>query len=123
MKRLPDTELTVMKALWDTGPDTPRARLEQALAPFGWASNTVNTYLSRLTDKGFVAVRRQGKSNLYSPLVNREDYLAYDSRRVVKGLYGSPGNFVAALAREGLEQGELEELQALLHKLERGEKP
>ena len=32
MKRLPDTELEVMKALWDSGPDTPRAALERALA-------------------------------------------------------------------------------------------
>ena len=123
LKRLPDTELTVMKALWDSGAYTSRAQLEQALAPFGWASNTVNTYLARLTDKGFVAAERQGKSNLYSPLVSREDYLAYDSRRVVEGLYGSPRNFVAALAQDGLEQGELEELQALLRQLERGKKP
>ena len=32
MKRLPDTELEVMKALWTSGPDTPRAALDQALA-------------------------------------------------------------------------------------------
>lgn len=44
MKRLPDTELEVMKALWDSGPDTPRAALERALAPHGWAANTINTY-------------------------------------------------------------------------------
>lgn len=43
MKRLPDTELEVMKALWDSGPDTPRAALERALAPHGWAANTINT--------------------------------------------------------------------------------
>ena len=32
MKRLPDTELEVMKALWDSGPETPRAELERRLA-------------------------------------------------------------------------------------------
>lgn len=26
MKRLPDTELEVMKALWASGPDTPHSR-------------------------------------------------------------------------------------------------
>ena len=46
MKRLPDTELEVMKALWATGSNTPRAVLEDRLSPFGWASNTINTYLS-----------------------------------------------------------------------------
>lgn len=122
MKRLPDTELEVMKALWDTGADTPRSTLEAQLAAFGWASNTVNTYLSRLADKGFVSVRRAGKSNLYTPLVSREAYLAYDSRAVLDRLYGTPRNFLAALARDGLERGELEELQALLDQLSGGER-
>ena len=120
MKRLPDAELEVMKVLWELGPDTSRNEVEGGLASFGWAANTVNTYLSRLADKGFVSVRREGKTNLYTPLVSREDYLSFDSRAVLDRLYGSPRNFVAALAREGLEQNELEELQALLEELKGG---
>ena len=118
MKRLPDTELEVMKALWDLGPDTPRVRLEDALSHRGWAANTVNTYLSRLADKGYLSVARRGKSNLYTPLISREDYLAFDSRQVLSRLYGSsPRNFVAALARDGLARQDLEELRELLDEL------
>ena len=120
MKRLPDTELEVMKALWASGPDTTRAQLEQNLEAFRWASNTINTYLTRLVEKGFVSVRREGKTNLYTPLVGREEYLAFDSRAVLDRLYGSPRNFVAALAREGLSRDELDELRALVDQLERG---
>ena len=120
MKRLPDTELEVMKALWASGPDTTRAQLEQSLETFRWASNTINTYLTRLVEKGFVSVRREGKTNLYTPLVGREEYLAFDSRAVLDRLYGTPRNFVAALARDGLDWGELEELQALLEELKGG---
>ena len=120
MKRLPDTEVEVMKALWATGTDTPRALLEDRLAHFGWAANTINTYLSRLADKGFVSVRREGKSNLYTPLVDQESYQAFDSRAVLDRLYGSPRNFVAALAREGFAKGELEDLRALLDQLNGG---
>lgn len=120
MKRLPDTELEVMKALWATGADTPRSVLEDRLSRFGWACNTINTYLSRLVDKGFVSVRREGKSNLYTPLVDREAYQAFDSRSVLDRLYGSPRNFVAALAREGMGREELEELQDLLDQLSGG---
>ena len=120
MKRLPDTELEVMKALWTSGPDTPRAQLDQILAPFGWAVNTINTYLTRLVEQGFVSVRREGRGNLYTPLILREDYQAFDSRAVVSRLYGSPRNFVAALAREGLDRRDLEELQDLLNELSGG---
>lgn len=120
MKRLPDTELEVMKALWETGANTPRAAIEERLSAFHWAANTVNTYLTRLVEKGFVSVQREGRSNFYTPLVDRETYLAFDSRSVLDRLYGTPKNFVAALAREGLEQGELDELRTLLDQLDKG---
>lgn len=118
MKRLPDTELEVLKALWETGADTPRAALETRLEPFGWAVNTINTYLTRLEKKGFLAVEHKRTGNLYTPLVSREDYLAFDSRAALSQLYGSPRNFVAALARAGLKRGELDELRTLLNELE-----
>ena len=119
MRRLPDTELEVMKALWASGPDTPRAALEAALAPRRWASNTINTYLTRLADKGFVAVERAGRGNRYTALVSREDYLAYDSQAVLSRLYGSsPRNFVAALALGGLKREDVAQLRELLDQLE-----
>ena len=119
MRRLPDTELEVMKALWASGPDTPRAALEAALAPRRWASNTINTYLTRLADKGFVAVERAGRGNRYTALVSREDYLAYDSQAVLSRLYGSsPRNFVSALARGGLKREDVAQLRELLDQLE-----
>ena len=121
MKRLPDTELEVMKALWASGADTPRAALDHALAAFQWSPNTINTYLNRLADKGFVSVRREGKSNRYAPLVSREDYLAFDSRAVLSKLYGSsPRNFVAALAQGGLDRKDVDELRELLDQLSGG---
>ena len=118
MKRLPDTELEVIKALWDTGANTPRTVLEARLAERAWAPNTVNTYLTRLVGKGFVAVEHKRTGNLYSPLVSREEYLAFDSRAALSQLYGSPRNFVAALARDGLKQSELDDLRQLLNELE-----
>ena len=118
MKRLPDTELEVMKALWASGPDTPRSQLEESLASFHWAPNTINTYLTRLAEKGFVSVRREGRGNVYTPLVDLESYRTYDSRRVLTRLYGSsPRNFVASLARTGLDRKDLEELRGLLDEL------
>ena len=121
MKRLPDTELEVMKALWSLGRDVPRSALDHALSSFQWSRNTINTYLTRLMEKGFVSVRREGKSNRYTPRISREDYLAFDSRMVLSRLYGSsPRNFVAALAKGGLQQKDLDDLQDLLNELSGG---
>ena len=122
-KRLPDAELSVMQAVWAHGGEVSRGDIEGALASHGWSVNTINTYLTRLADKGFLSARRLGRSNRYTPLVSREDYLSFDSRSVLSRLYGSsPRNFVAALARDGLPPGEVDELMALLDELERGAK-
>lgn len=118
MKRLPDTELEVIKALWDCGPDTPRTVLEERLSEHGWAVNTINTYLTRLVKKGFASVVHNRSGNLYTPLISRDEYQAFDSRATLSQLYGSPRNFVAALARDGLKQSELDDLRRLLNELE-----
>ena len=117
MKRLPDTELEVMKAIWRVGAEVSRSVLEEALSEFGWASNTVNTYLTRLEKKGFLSVEHDRRGNRYTALVTQEDYQAFDSKAVLSQLYGSPRNFVAALVRGGLDRGEIDQLRALLDEL------
>ena len=90
MKRLPDTELEVMKALWasERAP-VPRSSLEEALRDRGWATNTFNTYLSRLAEKGFVSCEKRGKTNYYTPQVRQADYLAFESGTVLNKVFGS----------------------------------
>lgn len=126
MKRLPDTELEVMKALWasERAP-VPRSSLEEALRDRGWATDTFNTYLSRLTEKGFVSCEKRGKTNYYTPQVRQADYLAFESGAVLNKVFGSSlKSFVASLARGGaLRDGELDELQQYLEELRRGDRP
>ena len=124
MKRLPDTELEVMKALWAREGGAARADLEQALEGRGWAANTINTYLSRLAEKGFVACEKRGKANWYTPLVSQADYLSFESSAVLDTVFGrSLKRFVASLARGGeLDDDEVEELQRYLNELKEGRK-
>jgi len=97
-KRLPDAELAVMQAIWAVGGEVSRGDLDGALASHGWSANTVNTYLTRLCEKGFLSSRREGRNNLYTPLVSKDRYLEFESRSVLKRLYGgAPGSLVAAL--------------------------
>ena len=120
MKRLPDAELEVMKVLWELGPDTSRSEVEGGLAAFGWAANTVNTYLSRLADKGFVSVRREGKTNLYTPLISKAHYQEEEGKTILGKLYaGSLRRFAAALHDGGsLRREDVDELRAYLDQLE-----
>lgn len=115
-RRLPDTELEVMQALWASDTPVPRAQLEERLAQtHPMATTTLLTLLSRLSEKGFVRVDKEGRKSLYAPLVTREDYLAAQSRSFIQKLCGgSLSTFASALCDSGLSKEELEELRELL---------
>lgn len=116
IRRLPDTELEVMQALWASDTPVPRAQLEERLAQtHPMATTTLLTLLSRLSEKGFVRVNKEGRKSLYTPLVTREDYLAAQSRSFIQKLCGgSLSTFASALCDSGLSKEELEELRELL---------
>ena len=116
IRRLPDTELEVMQALWASDTPVPRAQLEERLAQtHPMATTTLLTLLSRLSEKSFVRVDKEGRKSLYAPLVTREDYLAAQSRSFIQKLCGgSLSTFASALCDSGLSKEELEELRELL---------
>lgn len=116
IRRIPDTELEVMQALWASDTPVPRAQLEERLAQtHPMATTTLLTLLSRLSEKGFVRVDKEGRKSLYAPLVTREDYLAAQSRSFIQKLCGgSLSTFASALCDSGLSKEELEELRELL---------
>ena len=116
IQRLPDTELAVMQAVWDSEQPVPRAELERLMAErHPMAQTTLLTLLTRLADRGFVKIEKAGRSSVYTALVERTDYLAAQSRRFVDRLCG--GNlsvFAAALCDSGLSSSDIEELRELL---------
>ena len=105
-----------MQALWASDTPVPRAQLEERLAQtHPMATTTLLTLLSRLSEKGFVRVDKEGRKSLYAPLVTREDYLAAQSRSFIQKLCGgSLSTFASALCDSGLSKEELEELRELL---------
>ena len=116
LRRLPDSELEVMQALWELEAPVPRAAVEAAMAERKpMAQTTLLTLLSRLAEKGFVKVEKQGRSSVYTPLVAREDYQAKQSRRFLDRLFGgSIPAFASALTASGLSKEDLAELRKLL---------
>lgn len=119
IKRLPESELEVMLALWDCGGEATRAQIEKKLEGFNWAANTINTFLVRLCAKNFVSMRKEGKTNYYLPLISKEEYLAFESRGMLKKFFGgSVSSFVAAFSDENkLDKKEIEELQSLIDEM------
>ena len=120
IRRLPDSELEVMQAVWSCEPPVSRADIEACLAEtYPVAQTTLLTLLTRLTEKGFLSARKEGQKKLFVPLVTRQAYLAAQGNRFFNKLCGgSLSTFAAALCDSGLSKEDLAELRALL---ERGE--
>lgn len=118
VRRLPDAELEVMQAVWACEPPVSRRDIDAILqSTHPMALTTLLTVLTRLADKGFLRIEKEGRSARYVPLVARQDYLAQQSRRFVEKVCGgSLPAFAAALCESGLTREELEELRGLLER-------
>lgn len=116
IRRLPDAELEVMQAVWRFTPPVPRAALERAVAEtHPMAQTTLLTLLTRLAEKGFLHIEKQGRGSVYTPLVSERDYRASQSRRFVDSLFGgSMSAFASALCDSGISREDLDELRRLL---------
>lgn len=114
--RLPDGELEVMQAVWDCTPPVTRGDVEEKLrGTHPLAATTVLTLLTRLTQKGALAMEKQGRSNLYTPAFSRQEYLAAQSGRLIRKLCGGDLHlFASALCDSGLSREEVESLRQLL---------
>ena|SRR5688572_11939974 len=71
-----DSELEILKALWELSEGTVREVLEK-LGPEGrdWAYTTLQTMLNRLQEKGFVASKKRGRAFVFRPVYTRDELL------------------------------------------------
>ena len=75
-QRLPESELDIMLVLWNNTPPMTRPEIEKVInTKKKLASTTILSLLTRLENKNFVEVTKQGKMNLYTPLVSQSDGL------------------------------------------------
>lgn len=119
-ERISDAEHAIMEALWDhDAPASAQDIYDNVGAARDWSLATVKTLLSRLVTKQAVATQPDGRRFLYSPVIQRSDYVGGESRRLVNKLFGGrAASLVAHLAEsEALSMDDLTEIEALLKEL------
>ena len=117
-----DAEREVLRALWEQGPATIRA-LADELYPGGSTSEyaTVQKLLERLSDKGHVSRRADGRQHVWSAAVRREELVARRLRDTADDLCdGSLTPLLTQLVSTArLTREELAELRRLVDRLAR----
>ena len=83
MKRLPDAEFDIMKIIWINEPPMTTNAVMKQLGK-DWKAQTLISLLLRLVERGFLRTEKNGKERTYFPLVEREDYLRFETGNFVK---------------------------------------
>lgn len=120
-QRLPESELDIMLVLWNGTPPMTRPEIERVInTRKNLAPTTILSLLTRLESKNFVEVTKQGKMNLYTPLISQTDYQAHESQSVLEKLYGnSLKKFVISLYQgKKISSEEIHELSDFLKEIE-----
>ena len=120
-KRLSDAEWEVMEVLWSAGQPLTATDINETLrkGERDWSLATVKSLLSRLLAKQAVAPAKDGRRFLYSPAIDRDPYVADESRRFVGRLFGGKLSplFAQLADGEALDDEDIAAIEALLREL------
>tara|TARA_B100000678_G_scaffold15434_1_gene12211 strand:+ start:196 stop:585 length:390 start_codon:yes stop_codon:yes gene_type:complete len=118
-ERISEAEYAIMEVIWDRHPVSATDVCEEVCEARGWSMPTVKTLLSRLVGKGALATQPDGRRFLYSPQIERADYVDGESRRLVDRLFGGRASslFAHLAESESLTDEDLGEIERLLKEM------
>lgn len=117
-----DTELAILRVLWDRGPSTVREVHDALSATHGSGYTTVLKMLQIMTDKGLVVRDETERAHVYaSRLGEQRTQRQLLGDLVDRAFGGSPAKLVLqALSDRRATSKELRDIRALLDQLEEG---
>lgn len=115
MQKLSESELSIMMKIWDENKPLYLEEIIELLKEHNWAESTVRNFLSRIIDKGYLRTEKDGRKNVYIPLVS-QDYINKKSKGIIEKLYdNSVKKFVVELYESNsIDNDDLLELKKYL---------
>ncbi len=115
VKELTRAEEQIMQELWDLKAAFVKEIIDRLPEPKP-AYNTVSTIVRILETKGVVAHRAYGKSHQYYPLISKEQYRNFATRKLLNGYFDNSARNMLSffLKEEKLNLKEADELMKLI---------
>ena len=115
-----EAESVVMEVLWRTSPIPTEDVVAALRSRQSWQEPTIKTLLNRLLKKGAVSAERDGRRYLYSPVLQREQWLSSESEVLLDRLFGGRvAPLVAHFSKQRkLTKKDLGELKRLIEEIE-----
>lgn len=118
-----DAEAQVMEVLWRSSPQATEEIAQALQHSQDWQLATIKTLLNRLLNKGAISAEKEGRRYLYSPVLQRTDWLNRQSLGLLDRLFeGRLAPLVAQFTSERrLSAADLEALKKLIAEHEQDE--
>jgi len=120
MRKLPDAEFDIMKVVWANEPPiTTSIIMQQHGHKEGWKLQTAISLLLRLVERGFLRTEKNGKVRTFFPLVNKEDYLRFETEKFIEKFHdNSVVKFISTMYNgTALNDDDIDELHKWVKKL------
>lgn len=116
--KISGSEMEVMRIIWEKDGEITSSELTEKLSSV-WKPTTISTFLKRLSDKGVLNVRRDGKTGYYSAAITEEEYKREQTKEFMEEIHsGSVGSLFAALCdSKELSEDKLSELKQWFEEL------
>lgn len=116
-------EWTIMNQIWDGARMSAREVMEALPPEKQRAYTTIQTYLERLVDKGYLEKEKIGMVNFYAAVVPRESVVAGATNNFVNQVFAGSASRLAAylIPNIDLNSKEIEMIRQLLDEAERGD--
>lgn len=115
---LTETELELMSVLWKLKQATVRSVLEEIPKNRTMAYTSASTIVRILEKKGFVKSVKDGKTHIYSPILEKKSYEQKTLNHVIANVFdGTASGLVKRLIEDSrISEEELLEIQNLISK-------
>ena len=119
MKKLPkisESEWLVMRVLWAKGEATANEIVSELAGKTKWNHRTVKTLITRLTAKGALRFKKDGRMYRYYPAVAQADCVRMERKSFVRQVYGGTVKpMLAAFIEDAqLSEQDITELKRIL---------
>ena len=118
---LPEAELVVMQAIWGLEEPVGTGKIIESLEEKkDWSRSTIQVFLGRLEERGFLKCERKGRLKMYYSKIKEEEYRARETKSFIENMYeNSCGKLIASLVQTNMMTKE--DLKEIMKIIEEGD--
>ena len=119
MVLLTPKQAEILLTRWTAEQPLKRSELQERMTEREWKTPTLNGFLAKLVDMGFLEIEHQRRDYVYHPLISKEEYLEFETNTRTKKFYGdfATGLLAAFTSHKPITKEQIEEVEQYLNHL------